>query len=98
MDLGRLTNVMNDGYVSKCALGAAVLWVLVAGLITAAWVVALSVPHHWVVAGMLATTACALSALAAVVHIRLFVGRVIRLIRACNGLESSPSADLRPLR
>ena len=87
----------NGGYFSKNATIAALLWFAVAALITAAWLVGLLTDGHLHVAGLLAATGCALSALAAVLHIRTYACRLVRMVRVSSGLDSG-DAEIRPLR
>lgn len=75
--------------LGKLVAGAA--WAVVALLIAAAWVVGLLV--NWQIGMLLATSACALSAAAAVLHIRCFMVRVLALIRATS--QSSDESVLR---
>lgn len=93
---------MNDGgYVSKTGMAAAALWAVVIALLGSAWVVILAAEHHLEVAGMLAATGCATSALAATLHIKTYACRMSRLIRLSSGLELDdvPAArQLRPMR
>lgn len=87
--------------MSTCGVIAGALWAVVAGLLLAAWTVALVWSDHWRVAGMLAATGCATSALAATLHIKTYACRVSRLIRVANGLEVgdvSGRCTVRPLR
>lgn len=78
---------MHEQFVSRASIVAFLLWFLVAALLVAAWVVAILAPDHFVIAGMLAATALALSAVAATAHIRLFACRLSRLVRVGTGLE-----------
>lgn len=89
---------MDDGYVSKVALTAIVLWLTVVLLFIAAWAVALASPGRWLVAIMLATSACAFATFTGTLHNRIYVERVTRLIRACSNLERGGGQALRPVR
>ena len=88
---------MHEGMISTGKVFAGVLWTWVGGLLVAAWFVALLAPGDIEFAALLAATACASSALAAVFHIRCFFVRQSHLIRAstdriCAGRdEGSPS-------
>lgn len=87
---------MIDEYVNKGQVTANVVWSGVAGLILAAWAVVLLAPGHLMIGGMLAATSCALSAFAAVLHIRCYVVRLAGLVRATGSLERPESP--RPVR
>lgn len=80
-----------DGLVSKWNVAAGVLWIVVGGLMSAAWVVFL-LSDLWKVAGMLALTACATGGTAAVLHVRGYFARICRLIRVTSGLPDRESA------
>ncbi len=83
---------MDDGTISTCRAVAGVLWTIVISLMVAAWIVLLWGPHP--IAGMLAATGCAMSAVAAVAQIKCYSTSVCRLIRVTNGLQS-PDAEVR---
>ncbi len=88
---------MNDGgSVSKGGVMAGVLWAVVAGLMLAAWVVILAADNYWTIAGMLAATSCATSALAATLHIKTYACGMARLIRVTAGAPSN-GGDLHSL-
>lgn len=74
------------------------LWAVVLGLLVAAWVVILFADSHWTVAGMLAASGCALSALAATLHIKTYACRMSRLIRISSGLEQGEVRSIGPVR
>lgn len=78
---------MIDEYVNKGRVTANVVWAGVAALIVVAWGVVLFAPEHPRIGGMVAATACALSAFAAVMHIRCYVVRLACLVRASSSLE-----------
>lgn len=89
--------------MSKVGIIAGTLWAGVAGLMLSGWIVVLVTGHEaWHIAGMLAASACALSALAATIHIKIYACRISRLIRVTGGLERDDgcgsSVELRPLR
>lgn len=86
---------MHEQFVSRASLAAFLLWFLVAALLIAAWVVAIVNPASFIIAGMLAATALALSAVAATAHIRLFACRLSRLVRVTKGIESQDVTRLR---
>jgi hypothetical protein len=88
---------MQERYFSHTAAIATVLWLTVGALIAAGWGIVIFAPHRWLVAGMLAATGCALSPLAATLHVRIFQVRTCGLIRAASGLAPSPDADVRRL-
>ena len=82
--------------MSRTGIIAGVLWAIVAGLILAAWVVMLAFgERHWMTAALLALTGCALSALAATLHIKTYACRVSRVIRVTAGGRSDHQATLR---
>lgn len=87
---------MIDEYVNKGQVTANAVWSVVAGLIAAAWAVVLMAPDHLVIGGMLAATACALSAFAAVLHIRCYVVRLAGLVRATSSIQNDGGP--RPVR
>lgn len=90
---------MNDGgYVSRVGIMAGVLWAAVLGLMVAAWVVILFAEQHWTVAGMLAASGCALSALAATLQIKTYACRMSRLIRVTAGLDQGEVRSIGPVR
>lgn len=68
--------------MSSLAVWASVLWLVVGGLLLAAWVVALNRPDLMAIYGMLAATGLGLSAVAATVHIRVYAARICTLVRA----------------
>ncbi len=75
-------------------------WTVVAGLMAGAWGVILIAPEHWKIAGLLATSACVTSAVAATLSIKIYAARQCALIRALSGLdgERSAGADVLSLR
>lgn len=75
---------MNEGYYPQCRVWAWIAWTAVVGLLVAAWLLLLLDQDHWRVAGLLAFTACAGSAIAATLHIRSFLVRVCSLVRAAS--------------
>lgn len=85
---------MIDEYVNKNKVVAYAVWAAVVAIMALAWVViAFGEPKF---AGMLAASSCALSALAATLHIRCYMTRLACLVRAPSGFES-PSGP-RPVR
>lgn len=88
--------VNDGGYVSRTGIISGVLWVVVTGLLGGAWAVVLLVGDHLPIAGMLAATGCALSALAATLQIKTYACGVSRLVRATSG--ASVREEVRPLR
>lgn len=85
-----------DGLVSKWNVAAGVAWAAVVGFIVAAWAVFLG-GENWPLAGMLAFSACATSAAAAVLHVRGYFVRLCRVVRLTNGLgQDEPVLSGRP--
>lgn len=78
---------MDEGYISKVALTAIVLWSVVTLLFAASWGVALAMPEHWLYAVLLAATACGFAVFTGTLHNRIYVERIARLIRACSQLD-----------
>lgn len=92
-------SAVNEGYVSKVTLTAVILWLVVAGMFAAAWVVAIVWPEHWLYAVLLAATACGFATFTGALHNRIYVERLTRLIRACSQLETGmTSGELRSVR
>lgn len=90
---------MNDEYVNKGRVQASIAWAAVVGLMAVAWVIAIAVPTHWRFAGMFAATSCAMSAFAAVLHIRCYSVRVANLVRAIRAVGDLEQGDRpRPVR
>lgn len=88
---------MDDGgYVSRTGIVAGALWLAVLALILGAWGVVLFASEHYGVAGMLAASGCALSALAATLHIKTYACRVSQLVRA-SAASRGTGAGVRPL-
>lgn len=83
---------MIDEYVNKGKVTANAAWACVVGLMAAGWVFILATSHA-TIGGMFAATSCALSAYAAVMHIRCYMVRLAGLVRATSSLErpDSPS-------
>ena len=88
---------MCEQLISKTAVIASVLWSLVGMLVVSAWAVVLLFPESWEIGGLLGVTACALSAGAATLHMKLYVIQVVALMRATSGLDGQESS-LRALR
>lgn len=74
-------------YVSRSSIVAVVWWSLVAAFIGAGWLIIALQPSAWRWAGASIGTGCATSAVAATMHIRLYVMRTCGLIRAAHGLD-----------
>lgn len=92
---------MHEGFVGRTTVIAICLWVLVAGLMLAAWlVITLAGGDSWKIGGMLAASACATSAIAAAFQIRVYMLRTCALIRAIGTAASTAlgSAEVRPIR
>lgn len=75
-------------------LATRLAWALVVGLLFAAWWIALLLPEQWVVAGMLAATACASSAMAATLQIRCYMVRTCNLVRTLSETEGRGGVQL----
>lgn len=87
---------MDESYVSKVTLVAVATWAVVAAMFAAAWFVAAAWPDRWLHAVLLAASASGLASFSGVMHCRIYVGRLTRLIRACSKLENvSGGAQLR---
>ncbi len=84
---------VQEGYVSKAALTATLCWGVVGVLLTTAWVLGLTRPENWIIVGLLAASACVFSAIAVVLHSRLYVNRLVRVIRLTSQSDGE-SADL----
>lgn len=78
---------MHDEYVNKGKVITLAAWGVVVALMLSGWVTMVATPEHWKVAGMLAATACASSALAATLHIKCYAVRLSCLMRATSGLR-----------
>ena len=77
--------MMNEDLVSRGSVVAGAAWLVVAGLLAAAWLVMLLSPSRGV-ALLLAATACASSAVAAVLQMRTYVVRICVVIRSTANL------------
>lgn len=89
---------MDDGgYVSRIGIAAGMLWATVVGLLMAAWAVATWSQENWLLAGMLAATGCATSAMAATLQIKTYACKMSRLIRATASVRSTGEASLTSL-
>ena len=78
---------MNDEVqYSRGVVMAAATWVATAALVFAAWAAwAVGGQEHIYIAILIAETACVLSAVAAVMHLRCYAARICRLIRTTSG-------------
>lgn len=71
-------------------------WIGTAGVLLLAWVV-------WMLGGdmmfaiLIAETACTLSAVAAVLQLRCFLNRNLRMMRVLHGLDSPDDAEVRQI-
>ena len=83
---------MNETYVSSTKLGMILAWTAVGALMAGAWGVILVTPEHWKMAGLLATSACVTSAVAATLSIKIYAARQCALIRALSGLDGGDAA------
>lgn len=84
---------MNESTIGTSKVFAAAVWAGVAALLVAGWAIVLFNEEQWRVAGMLAASACAGSALAATFHVRAYCVRLCNLIRVANGLHTRPEAE-----
>lgn len=85
---------MIDEYVDKGKVAACTAWGWVVGLMLGAWaVMVLGEGDAWKYAGMLAASSCALSAYAAVLHLRCYAVRLAGLVRSINSVhhEDAPA-------
>lgn len=80
---------MNEQYFMTCRVWAAAAWAATVGLIFAGWMVLLFDQEHWMIGGILAASGCAMSAVAATLHIRSFMVRMCSLIRAAHSVDLS---------
>lgn len=82
---------MHEGSVSVPKLVATAWWLVVAGLLIAAWVTfAIGPEHPW---QMLGLTACVASAVAAVAQVRCYAVRITNVIRLANGLDAASKPE-----
>lgn len=86
----------NASVISVSRIITTILWGAVVGLIIAAWATLLTGRDE--LTPVLGYTACALSAVAAVAHIRGYFTRVLNVIRALNGSETGGEREVHPLR
>jgi hypothetical protein len=78
---------------STCSMVAMACWTATLVLLFAAWIAWVVNPFaHF--ANLTASSACVMSAVAAVMQIRVYSARVCRLIRVTGGLER-PEAEVR---
>lgn len=84
---------MNDRKTSTCTVVAYALWTTAALLLAAAWGMCLAGLYHR--ATLLGLTACAVSAVAAVAHVRCFAIRLSCIVRRLWGVEVSDQEDYR---
>lgn len=84
----------------RCRVYALFAWVTTLVFILAAWVVMLFAEDQWKLAFLLGGTGCAMSAVAATLHIRSFIVRICSLVRATNGLsvDEGVPRGVRPIR
>ena len=76
---------MIDTKTSKALVIAYALWAVTALLLAQGWV--LLALDYWRPAVMMGLTGCAMSAVAAVAHIRSFSIRVLTVIRRLHGID-----------
>lgn len=88
---------MNDEpQYSRGVIVAAIGWATTALMLLVAWTAwILGGPEHAYFALLVAETACATSAVAAVLHLRCYSARICRLVRVANGLERPGDAEVR---
>lgn len=86
---------MHEGYsISKVALTAVVLWLIVVVLFAGAWATFLANPDRPPrVPIMLAVTACGFAVFTGTLHNRIYVERITRLIRVANKMEDGDGHD-----
>ena len=89
---------MNDEpQYSRGVVLAAAGWLSTALLLLIAWVAwAVGGPENIHIVLLTSQTACALSAVAAVLHLRCYAARICRLIRVTAGMQG-PDADIREI-
>jgi hypothetical protein len=87
---------MNETSYPRCLVWAWIAWAVVLALVIAAWVVMLFDGDDWAVGFLLGGSGCAMSAVAATLHVRSFAVRVCSLIRAASVRELEDSG-LRPV-
>lgn len=75
---------MNEDYFLRCRVYAWIGWAVVLALIVSAWAVMVVGVHEWRIAFLLGGSGCAMSAVAATLHIRSFMVRVCSLVRAAS--------------
>lgn len=95
--LKRMGTTVTENYVSKSALAAMVLWGAAVSLMTAGWVVALATPVRWQIGVLLVATSLLVAGFAIVIHIKVFMARICRLIRVTSGFETE-APQLRSVR
>ena len=88
---------MTENYVSICRVVVTTVWGSAAGMLAAAWVLAIAA-GDWHVGVMLAMTAVVVSVVSAVLHVRLYFSRSCSLLRALHGVEGGERAPLHMVR
>jgi hypothetical protein len=87
---------MQEGYVSRAAIVAVLLWVKAGLLVTLVWAMSvMDEPMRWMLP--VALTACLAIGIAIVGQIRVSLLRVSRLVRAMSGLDE-PRPEIRAVR
>lgn len=92
---------MEENYVSRTQVTAALAWAVVAGLMGGGVAVLVLAPDRWAWALLLTAGSCATSAVAATLTIKGYAVRLCSVIRATAGLErpEGPNGgDLRLMR
>lgn len=77
---------MTEGFVSRTAIFAALMWFGTGALLGLAWLAGL-VLAQWDAALLLGMTASVLACIAVVLHVRCYAVRLGSLIRITSGLE-----------
>lgn len=85
---------MHDTAVSLNRIVLPALWGAVISLVAASWVTMLT-GHHGLT-HVLGYTACTLSAVAAVAHIRCYAVRAVNVIRILVGVETRSECEVHP--
>lgn len=88
---------MNDEpQYSRGVVVAAAGWAITGLMLMVAWTAwIVGGPQHIYFALLVAETACATSAVAAVLHLRCYSARICRLVRVANGLQRPIDAEVR---
>lgn len=79
----------DSSYISRHLAIAIALWTATFALIAAAWALRIVSPELWQWSALLGFTACALSAVSAVLHVKAYLVRVCNLVRNTSGLPEA---------